>query len=408
MDVRDYIIYSESAVLVIGIIVVIIESIRQCLRRRKVRSHDLERNCHERCAHINRFNEAESEWKTAKTILQNKLKLEENEKKDFLKRFKNAEEEWKRQMLGLHNELTKEKEIKDDALKMFKDAETEWNRQVLSLHDELTKEKKVKENALKRITETEAEWRNKVSILQDELRKEALEKDDALKRLSAIMANRLKDGNPNVVDLSDQNRPGKLGEQFTELYDNQWTDAYGAIDDFFGKAKSEPEIIKILVEIFEKCFTECKALSGNQMDQLNDNVSCIASIITKKDNNLPTDLMQRIKEERKAFAVDEVPDLTVILPTLKTSFSSKNQEVGLLDEQHLIVYIKECLKLSWLMVIQDPPMAIVLKPETDTYENFKAYKTRGKFLKYIVWPALLLMEGGPLVTKGVAEFTSET
>jgi hypothetical protein len=65
------------------------------------------------------------------------------------------------------------------------------------------------------------------------------------------MANRFKDGKPNVEDLSDQNRPGKLGVMFSELYDNQWTDAYHAIEDFFGKAKSEPEIIQILVEIFE-------------------------------------------------------------------------------------------------------------------------------------------------------------
>ena len=40
------------------------------------------------------------------------------------------------------------------------------------------------------------------------------------------MSSRLRDGNPNVADLNDQNRPVKLGEQFSELYDNQWTDAF--------------------------------------------------------------------------------------------------------------------------------------------------------------------------------------
>ena len=68
------------------------------------------------------------------------------------------------------------------------------------------------------------------------------------------MSSRLKDGNPNVVDLSDPNRPNKLGEQFSELYDNQWTDAYGAIEDFFGKTKDELEIIQMLLEILGVTF----------------------------------------------------------------------------------------------------------------------------------------------------------
>ena len=31
--------------------------------------------------------------------------------------------------------------------------------------------------------------------------------------------------NPNIVDLSDNNRPTKLAEVFGEIYDNEWTDA---------------------------------------------------------------------------------------------------------------------------------------------------------------------------------------
>jgi hypothetical protein len=65
------------------------------------------------------------------------------------------------------------------------------------------------------------------------------------------MSSRLRDGNPNVADLNDQNRPTKVGEQFSELYDNQWTDAYGAINIFFGDSLAESQIIQILLEILE-------------------------------------------------------------------------------------------------------------------------------------------------------------
>lgn len=33
-------------------------------------------------------------------------------------------------------------------------------------------------------------------------------------------------GDENLVDLSDENRPVKLGERYSELYDNEWTDAF--------------------------------------------------------------------------------------------------------------------------------------------------------------------------------------
>ena len=52
----------------------------------------------------------------------------------------------------------------------------------------------------------------------------------------------LRSNNPNIVDLSDLNRPTKIGEQLSELYDKEWTDAF---EDLM-KEKSEREAIKIL------------------------------------------------------------------------------------------------------------------------------------------------------------------
>jgi len=37
---------------------------------------------------------------------------------------------------------------------------------------------------------------------------------------------KLTDNNPNIADLSDLNRPTKLAEQLSELYDNTWTDLF--------------------------------------------------------------------------------------------------------------------------------------------------------------------------------------
>lgn len=50
-------------------------------------------------------------------------------------------------------------------------------------------------------------------------------------RFSALTSSRLKDNNPNLTDLSDPYRPAKIGEMFSELYDNQWTDAYDELTE---------------------------------------------------------------------------------------------------------------------------------------------------------------------------------
>ncbi|XP_045211920.2 uncharacterized protein LOC123563272 isoform X2 [Mercenaria mercenaria] len=267
---------------------------------------------------------------------------------------------------------------------------------------------------LSRLDEIEASYENqkqKIKSLQEQLsqervekKKEIAEKEDALKRLSAIMSSRLKDGNPNVADLNDQNRPTKIGEQFSELYDNQWTDAYGVIETYFDQQKNESEIIGMLLDILEQCFKFCKDKANDQLTHLNDDVKKLVLIVTKKDTKLIGDLMQRIKEERKLCAVDEQPKYSEIASTTKEHFSAKETKADFLDNLTVIQFTQECLKLCWLMVIQDPPMSMILKHTENVHEEFKAYKNRGKHVSFVVWPALLLEEAGSLISKGIAEF----
>ena len=62
-----------------------------------------------------------------------------------------------------------------------------------------------------------------------------------------MASRKLRDNNPNITDLSDQNRPTKLAEKMSELYDNQWTDAF---DELEHTKMKETEIIRILLQIF--------------------------------------------------------------------------------------------------------------------------------------------------------------
>ena len=66
-------------------------------------------------------------------------------------------------------------------------------------------------------------------------------------RLSAFSSAALSDGSETISDLSDPNRPVKLGERYSELYDNEWTDGFEILTTEL--QYTDTEAIKKLTEI---------------------------------------------------------------------------------------------------------------------------------------------------------------
>jgi hypothetical protein len=68
-------------------------------------------------------------------------------------------------------------------------------------------------------------------------------------------------------------------------------------------------------------------------------------------------------------------------------------------------YILKCLFLGWMMVVQSPPLALSTWNPGDIFNKdlYKDYTKSGHTIEYVVWPALLLQENGPLIGKGVAQ-----
>ena len=57
----------------------------------------------------------------------------------------------------------------------------------------------------------------------------------------------LRYGNPNLADLSDPFRPTELGKLFSEIYDNEWSDAYEDVtNDEKGKIRILYDIMMVL------------------------------------------------------------------------------------------------------------------------------------------------------------------
>ena len=63
-------------------------------------------------------------------------------------------------------------------------------------------------------------------------------------RLSKTTSDKSRDDIPNITELSDPNRPTNIAEKMSDLYENEWTDAF----EFFEGQMKEEQIIKTLLD----------------------------------------------------------------------------------------------------------------------------------------------------------------
>lgn len=84
------------------------------------------------------------------------------------------------------------------------------------------------------------------------------------------------------------------------------------------------------------------------------------------------------------------------------------EEMKLADEVVVLKYAKRCIELSWAMCEHSPPVYMLFEKEIKDDTPFKSdvykpYTRLGKDLEYVVWPPLYLHQGGPMLSKGVAQ-----
>ena len=77
--------------------------------------------------------------------------------------------------------------------------------------------------------------------------------------------------------------------------------------------------------------------------------------------------------------------------------------VGLLTET---TFFEKCIQLCWHMAIKEPVMHLDEELIQDTVYDKSVYREfvkSGDKVTFVVWPALFLHEGEPLLNKGVVQ-----
>ncbi|XP_062621111.1 uncharacterized protein LOC134282721 [Saccostrea cucullata] len=232
-------------------------------------------------------------------------------------------------------------------------------------------------------------------------------------RLSSFASKQLLEGNPNIADLSDANRPTKLSEKFNNVYDNEWSDAFEELQE---SGKSDEEIIKLLMEIIIHADKFTRDVKEQQLERLMDSMRfCMVHVqwtikdedvrvddksrSTKHDPKCFASIIKHAKEFQKASAKASVPSLCVMF---KETFIREGRKLDYQKLVHVEQYIDKVVELVWLMVVQDPPMSICCQKQGEQMDkkSYKYYEKKGDLVNLTVWPAVFLYDKGPLVSKG--------
>lgn len=209
-------------------------------------------------------------------------------------------------------------------------------------------------------------------------------------KLSKIAGDKMLDGNPGITDLSDPYRPQKLVEMVSILYDNKWTEAFENLEHI---AEEKQKCI-FLLDLFKASWTYCGEILEKQSKEL-EKVLLLSTEENKEDALcvLPPECSKLITDIRKMSAHEMIQRLLKGFELVKPDLTKNLQP-----------YVESCLEICWYSIIFNPPLEFVFKADEQP-EDFRKYTQGGKSVDFVVWPAMYLYANGPILNKGVAQFT---
>lgn len=263
--------------------------------------------------------------------------------------------------------------------------------QIKTLESDLEALRRYRQQSISQVKSLE--YRN--TELANSYEHEKKEKEKALTRLSEVAGDRLRFNNPAIADLSDENRPNKLAEKFSELYDNEWTEFYETLDG----TGEEDKIIGQIISLLQDAFNTCNSLAERQRQVLTNAIERPANQELDKIYNHQEGVLSKVIDFQKRTATLAFQDVEKII--LEKNTHLKDNDSG--AKCH---FVEKCSQLCWMMAIQDPPMYLDFGPKKGSVIDknvFRLYTKSGEKVDFLVWPAVFLHENGPIVQKGVLQ-----
>ncbi|XP_052794067.1 uncharacterized protein LOC128227497 [Mya arenaria] len=235
-------------------------------------------------------------------------------------------------------------------------------------------------------------------------------------RLSAMLGMQVVEPTDKKSDLTDTFKPVQLAEDFRDIFDNEWEHAFEELKVTMEEAK----VLVYLGKVTWVAFEFAKDIAEQQLDELMKKEIEILRIMSKpsfeeKERRKPIvsdgisprkferdETLQLLNNYRRCLARTSVPGIKQIFMTLMTRSPPLK---GATITDGVKKYLRKTVELAYLMCIQDPPMHLewVRFGDVIDREKFKPYQSYGTKVVGTVWPAVLQYNGGPVMSRGVAD-----
>ncbi|XP_052076012.1 uncharacterized protein LOC127714094 isoform X2 [Mytilus californianus] len=253
--------------------------------------------------------------------------------------------------------------------------------------------------------------KNLTSLLEERDRK-LMEKDVQIKLLQENVSNLTKkcaktdDDRVNVsayTELSDPNRPIKIAEKISDIFEYEWPKSIEALEAF---DLEEKECVNILLHFLTDTYDACGKIVSDLDHHLKQALivpECEEDEEEAPNQVVPAEILQTLKNLRLQLTEN---NLEILQKKLRSHLRKARTNV---TDEHITAcakYVTDCIKYVWMIQIQDPQVYIEWDFPSGAkieWDLFRSYTKSGDYIDYIVWPVIYEHKGGHLLCKGVVQ-----
>ncbi|VDI77583.1 Hypothetical predicted protein [Mytilus galloprovincialis] len=251
-----------------------------------------------------------------------------------------------------------------------------------------------------------------LTCLLEERDKTLMEKDVEIKLLQESVSHSTKESTKtadDIVDisvnndLSDPNRPMKIAEKISEMFDYEWPKSIEALEDF---GLEEKECVNILLHFLTDTYEECGRIVSDLDHHLKQALcvpDCVGDDEEPSNQGVPAEMIKTLKNLRLQLTET---NLEILQKKLRSHLRKVRTNV---TDEHIIAcakYVSDCIEYVWTIQIQDPKVYIEWDFPSGSkidWDLFRSYTKTGDYIDFIVWPVIYVHKGGNLLCKGVVQ-----
>ena len=204
---------------------------------------------------------------------------------------------------------------------------------------------------------------------------------------------------PPIADLSDPLRASsnKVRDAYSELYDNQWSDAF----EFLNNDLAEQEAIDYLLKILFQSYVDVDLFFQAEIEG-----ELKRRYPDKELNELSVEERGNVEGWIKGKLVDQQYVTNMKNDIFKRVAENFRLPSEYSDDENIKEYIMECARVCAYFVVQEPKVVFGSLPNRESKFDAAAYKSytkKGSHVDFVVWPALYMYEKGGMLNYGVMQ-----